>query len=388
MRTQRFLLALLPMTLTHRVHAIRSSRKDVTDTNAELSNEPPKKSFANRPAVFRKASANKMTFDLQATTETTISLSATGPVRFSSYYTPFYGEQRGQVEDMFQITPPAKFVGALANYAYDFVATAIHLSRGQTKSITLDLSLLYAFQPGTTYAVQFSRNVYFLKEQAWLPVESNQVNISISTQTKMLVDHKLAKAYLPSGAAKLLPIKQNATQTVTTYSCSPSERGTIRSALKNAQRKSTVGRSCFDASSNATTFSDLIIRWFGQAAWDTGLYSTLQTKLTAIQFGLNDVSINVACNPNQCQSDVYSYVIPSDSSHTINMCHQFFIGIKYERTNTFAHEMSHFTNVASTIDAAYGPTNCLSLAVSQPDGAVGNADSYGYFVAESYANLC
>jgi hypothetical protein len=389
MRTHRILLALSTSALFNAAHAILSSRsKGFAEPESEPFNYAESKQLADRGAVLRRGSADRMTFELKADSEATISLSATGPVRFSSYYTPFYGEKHGQVEDMFQIFPPAKFIGVTVHYAYNFNATAIHLSRGQTKSLRLDLSLLYAFEPGTTYTVQFNHNVYFLNEQAWLPVGSNQVDISISSETKLLHDNKIAAAYLPSDAGKRL-YKHNVKQSiVTTYSCSALELATIHPALKNARQKSAKLRSCYKKSSKAAHFRNLIIRWFGQAAWNTSLYNTLKSKLLAVQNALTRMSFNIVCNPSQCHNDYYAFSIPADQSHTIYLCNQFFIGTAREKTNTFAHEMSHFFNVASTYDVTYGPTNCLSLAKRAPYGAVDNADSYGYFVAATNVNTC
>ncbi len=49
------------------------------------------------------------------------------------------------------------------------------------------------------------------------------------------------------------------------------------------------------------------------------------------------------------------------------------------KAGTLVHEMSHFTAVAGTDDHAYGQTNAKSLAISNPDLALNNADSHEYF---------
>ena len=41
--------------------------------------------------------------------------------------------------------------------------------------------------------------------------------------------------------------------------------------------------------------------------------------------------------------------------------------------------MSHFDVVASTDDFVYGQTGAMSLAITDPDDAVMNADNHEYF---------
>jgi peptidyl-Lys metalloendopeptidase len=53
------------------------------------------------------------------------------------------------------------------------------------------------------------------------------------------------------------------------------------------------------------------------------------------------------------------------------------------QAGTLIHEMSHFTVVAGTDDLAYGQTAAEALATSDPDSAIRNADSHGYFAENS-----
>ncbi len=49
------------------------------------------------------------------------------------------------------------------------------------------------------------------------------------------------------------------------------------------------------------------------------------------------------------------------------------------------HEMSHFNVVAGTDDVVYGQSGAKSLALSDPDGALNNADSHEYFAENTPA---
>lgn len=52
---------------------------------------------------------------------------------------------------------------------------------------------------------------------------------------------------------------------------------------------------------------------------------------------------------------------------------------------TLVHESSHFTQNAGTGDHVYGQDGCKSLAISDPDSAVDNADSHEYFAENNPA---
>jgi predicted nucleotidyltransferase len=46
------------------------------------------------------------------------------------------------------------------------------------------------------------------------------------------------------------------------------------------------------------------------------------------------------------------------------------------------HELSHFPDCGATNDYFYGPTKCAQLAQTNPGKALGNADSFEYFMEE------
>jgi peptidyl-Lys metalloendopeptidase len=49
------------------------------------------------------------------------------------------------------------------------------------------------------------------------------------------------------------------------------------------------------------------------------------------------------------------------------------------KAGTLVHEMSHFNVTAGTDDHVYGQTAAKSLAASDPDAAIDNADNHEYF---------
>jgi hypothetical protein len=78
----------------------------------------------------------------------------------------------------------------------------------------------------------------------------------------------------------------------------------------------------------------------------------------------------------------FAYVYPADDR-------KIYLGPKFENSpaegedsqiGTLAHEMSHFKSISGTTDERYGRTNSESLAKTDPDKALRNADNYEYFV--------
>jgi peptidyl-Lys metalloendopeptidase len=387
-----FLLALLPLASLGNAQAVRGLRQYFTKPKEAPQAIPDDKLLADRRQAFFSASgqSSMMTFELTTKSEALICISATGPVNFSSYYTPFYGEKFDQVEDMFHVTPSAKFIGATAAYAYNFDKTAIRLSNGKSMSMTFDLSRLYALEPGTSYSVQYSHTVYSLDDKDWLPVTSNQVNVTITDKTRSWHNQDLATRWRPSGVGtNIFKKRTTRSSNVNAYSCNVTDINTINPALSAARTKSTIARSCFDkGTSTLNRFSRLVVKWFGQDAWYSSLYYTLDNKASWVQYGLNGEDFGVQCRPSACRSDWFAFVNPADTNHTINLCDVFFTAVMREQINTFAHEMSHFHDIASTLDITYGPSSCLSLALSNPSSAVDNADSFGYFVAQMNPHMC
>lgn len=54
---------------------------------------------------------------------------------------------------------------------------------------------------------------------------------------------------------------------------------------------------------------------------------------------------------------------------------------------TLVHESSHFIQNAGTTDHVYGQRNCKTTALTDPDGAISNADSHEYFAENNPAEI-
>jgi len=83
-------------------------------------------------------------------------------------------------------------------------------------------------------------------------------------------------------------------------------------------------------------------------------------------------------NPNR-----YAYVYPADTTHQVYLDSQYYsapLTGEDSRAGALSHEMSHFNDIGGTRDFAYGSTNALGLAQSNPGDALRNADNFEYYL--------
>ena len=88
------------------------------------------------------------------------------------------------------------------------------------------------------------------------------------------------------------------------------------------------------------------------------------------------VKINCGCNQNY-----YAYVYPT-RPYEIFVCRAFWTAPLTgtdSKAGTLIHEMSHFNVVAGTDDVVYGQAGAKNLAITDPNGALNNADNHEYF---------
>lgn len=116
--------------------------------------------------------------------------------------------------------------------------------------------------------------------------------------------------------------------------------------------------------------------WFG--AYDAGRWATVNTNFENIDAAM-DESFNFVCV--NCGRTMVAYVYKT-LPYEINICPTFFNTSLLDadfRAGVILHETSHWNVAASTDDYAYGESNCLSLAATNPTAAIDNADNYHYF---------
>ncbi|MFO0761127.1 MAG: M35 family metallo-endopeptidase [Byssovorax sp.] len=114
--------------------------------------------------------------------------------------------------------------------------------------------------------------------------------------------------------------------------------------------------------------------WFGTDSEEAR--NKMRERLRRIRKKLQEEDLVVGNDPGK-----YAHVWPF--GNTVNLDDCFWTAPrtgKDSRAGTLVHETSHFWGAAGTRDYAYGRTKCRRLASEHPDKALGNADSYEYWL--------
>ena len=137
---------------------------------------------------------------------------------------------------------------------------------------------------------------------------------------------------------------------------------------------------------NRATSAARYIEWFGSAS--TTRHDIIRTNFVKIYSALDSEQIDFSCSGSSCQNNTYAYV-NSIQPYKIYLCNQFWnasLTGTDSRAGTIIHEVSHFAVVADTDDVVYTQANARTLALSDPNSAVRNADSHEFF-AENTPSL-
>ena len=160
--------------------------------------------------------------------------------------------------------------------------------------------------------------------------------------------------------------------TTTFTGCSSTQANTITSAKAAAANYSQNSWEYLRAGLTGPRYTT----WFG--TYDSRRYSTVLGNFTAIDDALDTKTLNFNCG---CNQNYYAYVYPNQP-YNIYVCRVFWQAPTTgtdSKAGTIIHEVSHFNVVAGTDDVVYGQSGAKSLAISDPNKAIQNADSHEYF---------
>lgn len=124
------------------------------------------------------------------------------------------------------------------------------------------------------------------------------------------------------------------------------------------------------------TYGARYTTWFG--AFDQTRHASVSKKVAAIRDAFDNQAVEIDCS---CNASYFAYVYPAQP-YKIYVCKAFWQAANTgtdSRGGTLLHELSHFHVVADTDDTVYGQIGAASLARSDPQRAINNADSYEYF---------
>lgn len=239
------------------------------------------------------------------------------------------------------------------------------LSPGETVSALVELSGSYEMSYGGEYVVRF-RNVSHhhspMKGMGaeHLDLTSNRAVIWIDGEEAPILNNP----YPVAAPTKAKPVRE---------SCDNSQKAIIADAMAEAQNIAGIAASYLGSTNSS---SQRYAEWFG--AYSSGRWSTVRSNFDAIDDALNNAPVEFDC---KCKQRYYAYVYPAEP-YKIYLCKAFWsapLTGTDSKAGTIVHEISHFNVVAGTDDVTYGQSSCRSLADSNPNDAIRNADSHEYF---------
>jgi peptidyl-Lys metalloendopeptidase len=327
---------------------------------------------------YKAADKHLLSFSLKNETDKTI--------RVLKWHTPFDGFKA----NMFDVTVSGKrtvYLGRLYKRGVPAESDYLTLEPGETKSVKLDLAEGYDIADAGDYSVSFRPTMLHAGTESvdaqirhyvasggvpQVPVKANVALFKLdSARPARVLEGSLLKFM------KEAKEKQPSKKVPSFEGCTEAQKHVATAALAQAvtfaqESKSALGGAPVWARATARRYKE----WFG--TYTSSRYDKVFSHFDKIGDALANKSITFICDSTD---SAYAYVYPTDP-FKIYLCKQFWLApLKGtdSQGGTLIHETSHFNVVAGTDDHVYGQSGCRAKAISNPDDAVDNADSYEYF---------
>jgi peptidyl-Lys metalloendopeptidase len=284
-------------------------------------------------------------------------------------HTPFVELEEG----LFEVTRDgAKVAYEGAHYKRPAPTAADYflLKPGATHTAKVELSSVYDMSITGDYKIRYnvkSVNLFSstLGSTGKVGAEKS-VGVMDSDAVSLWIDGRYAR-----GTAKAAPEAPQGGQGLAFSKCTTTQQATIASAMSQASTYANNSDAYMQGSLGAR-----YTKWFGAST--TARNATVKAHFASIKDAFATKPVTVDCG---CKKTYYAYVYPNQP-YKIYVCKAFWsapMAGTDSKGGTLVHEMSHFTVVAGTDDHAYGQSAAASLAISNPDAAIDNADSHEYF---------
>jgi peptidyl-Lys metalloendopeptidase len=271
-------------------------------------------------------------------------------------------------EDLFVVSlegKPVEYIGPHykrpAPQKEDFVV----LPPGKSLTRDVNLSSFYDLTQTGDYTIQYAADLSAQNADQIVSLDSNSTSLWIEGRANPVIDG--AAGAVPAGGT------QNLTSSVSLAKCTVAQSDTVMAALGAS---STMADDATNYLNGSPTASARYTTWFG--AFSSGGWSTAKNHFVAVKDALDTKPLTFNCG---CKKQYYAYVYPNQP-YIVYLCSVFWnapLSGTDSKGGTIIHELSHFTAVAGTDDYAYGQTNAKSLAKSDPNKALFNADNHEYF---------
>ena len=249
------------------------------------------------------------------------------------------------------------------------------LKAGESISATVQITDVFSIDTDGLYTVQYSRLLQYLSVNEMSAMSIDQLRESFVRES--------AQLYLEDTSLLSRPKEEEVKidYSVHIESCTTANfanGNTSNSGTLDAHKRLCAG---LDKAKGGIKNDNRYREWFG--TWSTSRSSTVTKTYTLTRKGIASKSLTYYNNGQQCKPNAIAYTYKSYTQTVVYLCKVFYDfptackGTAYTKEGTLVHEWVHA--LAARDDVAYGPTNCRNLAKTRPDGAVKNADTYGYY---------
>jgi peptidyl-Lys metalloendopeptidase len=321
-------------------------------------------SASNAAAVVTlSAGQTVFTADQSVTVQVTISNPTGKPVKVLKWFTPVEDVE----EPLFAVSvdgAPVSYIGALYKRPAPAAADYMTLKAGESVTRAVDLGAYYNLSVSGTYTVRYD---------VASPDLSSEKGDGSAKNAARLVSNELALTVEGRAAPAPEVVTLAGVTGSTSFSkCTTTQQTTLVSARSQASTYSADALAYLNANKQGLRYTT----WFG--TYLASRYTTVKSHFTSISNAMNTAPVTIDCG---CKKKYYAYVY-ANQPYTIYVCSVFWTAPMTgtdSKAGTLIHEMSHFTVVAGTNDYVYGQSGAKSLAISNPNNAVNNADNHEYF---------
>lgn len=276
------------------------------------------------------------------------------------------------------------YTGAMVKRGKPTQADYYLLKPGASHTVKVELSALYDLSVSGDYAIRYrvaSPDLFLGNQGRAAAPGANGIGELRSEAAQLYIEGRLPRG---SNSPIMEALKRpggDGTQAppgLSYASCTASQQSTIASAVSAAK---TMSNGSVGYMANAT-MGPRYTKWFGTVT--ATRQATVKANFAAIKDAFDNKSVVVDCG---CNQNYYAYVYPTQP-YRIYVCKAFWTAPLTgtdSKGGTLVHEMSHFNVVAGTDDNVYGQAGAASLAISDPNKAVQNADSHEYFAENTPA---
>lgn len=305
--------------------------------------------------------------EFNAAQDVLVTVTLSNPHKHTVRILKWFSAAEGVEEPLFIVTRDGEPVAYLGAHYKRPAATGqdyISLKAGKSISYTVNLAEVYDLSQSGQYDVVYAVAAFNLFDEKGNAFQFQDSLVSNPVSMKV-------EGRAPKGKPTQPPPPPPGGNSYN--ACTVDQQNLLFEARNQAKIYANESRDYLNRNNSGTP---RYLEWFG--AYTSARYNTVKNNFTDIADAMTNAGVTFDC---KCRQKYYAYVY-SNQPYTIYLCQAFWsapLSGTDSKAGTLIHEMSHFDVVAGTDDVVYGQSGARTLADTDPNKAVTNADSHEYF---------